>query len=136
MSALLRAAASGLFALAAAPGFALSGGGGSSAFVLDPRLAELGFGAPSAPMPLQKPGQPEAVEGCEEKPTRGGKPAGYQILRKLAAETTLSVIANASSKAVEKVMTGQPINNNMQFRVVALNDAGESLPSNTVEVKL
>ena len=109
----------------------------------DPRLNQLGFGAPSAPTPLQRPGQPEAVEACEEKPTgefklewkkptSGGKPAGYQILRKLAAETTFNIIANASSKATEKVMTAQPLNNLMQFRIVAFNDAGESLPSNTV----
>jgi len=42
----------------------------------------------------------------------------------------------ASSKAKEKVMTGQAIKNNMQFRILACSDTGDSLPSNTVEEKL
>jgi hypothetical protein len=113
----------------------------------DPRLNELGFSAPAAATPLAVPGQPEAAEACEEKPTgefklewkkptSGGKPAGYQILRKLATDATFTIHTTASSKAVEKVITGQPTNVVMQFRLVAFNDAGEGLPSNTVEVKL
>lgn len=113
----------------------------------DPRLNELGFSAPTGGTPLEKPGQPEELEACNEKPTgefelkwkkpsSGGKVAGYQILRKLAAETVFTIHTTASSKATSKIITAQPLNNLMQFRIIAFNDAGDSVPSNTVEVKL
>ncbi|MGF1573631.1 MAG: fibronectin type III domain-containing protein [Sumerlaeia bacterium] len=113
----------------------------------DPRLTELGFSAPAAGAPLQKPGQPDELNACGvkpigefelewKKPTTGGKVAGYQILRKLPTEGTFTIHTTASSKVVEKVLTGQPVNVLIQYRILSFNDAGDSLPSNTVEVKL
>lgn len=65
----------------------------------------------------------------------------HPLLRSTLAGLCLAAASSAnsppmSSKAVEKVITGQPTNVVMQFRIVAFNDAGEGFPSNTVEVKL
>jgi hypothetical protein len=113
----------------------------------DPRLNHLGFNAPTAGKPLAKPGQPEELEACNEKPTGefesvwknpsgGDKQAGYQILRKLAAGRVFISHTAASKKATSKIITAQPTNSARQFRISAFNDSGDSLSSNTVEVKL
>lgn len=113
----------------------------------DARLNELGFSGPAAASPLELPGQPGSLDACGEtplgeltltweKPTDGGKPAGYQIQRKLATEAVFTIVATATSKALKKTLTSQPLNVSIQYRLVAFNDAGDSVPSNTVEVKL
>ena len=113
----------------------------------DPRLNELGFSVSSAGTPLQKPGQPDELNACGvkpigefelewKKPTSGGRVAGYQILRKLPTDATFIIHTTTTSKATSKVLVGQPLNVIIQYRIVAFNDAGDSLPSNTVEVKM
>jgi hypothetical protein len=113
----------------------------------DPRLNELGFSGPAEATPLEPPGQPGSLSACNQKPTGeltlewekaedGGKPAGYQIQRKLPTEAAFSIVATATTRVTEKTLMNQPLDVLIQYRIVAFNDAGDSIPSNTVEVKL
>ncbi len=96
---------------------------------------------------LAKPGQLDLVEASDErptdeielkwtKPTTGGKLAVYQILPKLSTESAFTTSSTARSHPLAKVMTAQLLNVPIQFRILAFNDTGESVKSNTVDARL
>ncbi len=63
---------------------------------------------------------------------KGGKPSVYKIMRFAEADSGWNFIDMAHYR--KAVLTGQPENTALRFRVVASNRAGDGKPSNTVSV--
>jgi len=106
----------------------------------DAKLSTLGWGGKAAPTALEVPGQPRALEAPRQgegwvfldwkKPADGGAVAAYKIERRErpAGDWTLLSMAIDS----ETTLINQERGKDWEYRVIATNKAGESVPSNTV----
>jgi len=108
------------------------------------QLARFGWGARRRRTPSRVPGQPRVLEALTQgadwfdldwkPPLDGGKVRFYKILRLVEGETRWQEVGTFFK--TEGRLKDQPRKLDMQFQVVAVNLAGESLPSNTVNVVL
>jgi hypothetical protein len=104
----------------------------------------IGWSGRSAAAALEAPGQPRALEAMRQgagwvfldwkEPAEGGKPAAYHLQRRELPDGAwqpagLAVISEAT-------VTGQPTGKRLEYRVLAVNKAGEGMASNGVEVVL
>ena len=106
----------------------------------DAKLSAIGWGGKAAPTALEVPGQPRALEAPRQgegwvfldwkKPADGGAVAAYKIERRErpAGDWTLLSMAIDS----ETTLINQERGKEWEYRVIATNKAGESVPSNTV----
>ena len=110
----------------------------------DAKLKLLGWGGKAERTSLQVPGQPRSLEASRQgpgwvfldwkEPIEGGKPAAYKVQRRERPNGDWSDIGTAITS--ELTLTDQPRGKDWEFRILALNRAGESEPSNTVEAVL
>ncbi len=106
----------------------------------DQQLALIGWGGHSAPMARQAPSQPRNLERQGEgwvhldwkQGTDGGKPSAYTVQRREMPDGAWTQAATAVD--VEITLTNQPHSKPLEYRVLAMNRAGESDASNTVAV--
>lgn len=107
----------------------------------DAKLSLLGWGAIAAPVPkvLEVPGQPRTLEAPRQgegwifldwkEPLEGGAVASYKIERRERPAGAWNVVGVAIES--EATLNNQESGKQWEFRVVAVNKAGESAPSNT-----
>jgi hypothetical protein len=112
------------------------------------KLALIGWGPKAPPQPTVAPGQPQNLRPIAEgqgtvwlkweKPATGGQVRNYILQRRdqngsaeFGAWTLIESTYN-----VEINLGGQPRGVQMEYRVIAANAAGESLPSNVAPVVL
>jgi len=108
------------------------------------KLMLIGWGARKPKTPIPAPGQPlmlvaalqdEGIVGLSwQSPVEGGKPAAYKIQRRMRPEGPWEDVA--ASLETQTTLANQPRKTEWEFRVIAINKAGESMPSNTVLVVL
>jgi len=110
----------------------------------DAKLAALGWSGRAEPTPLQIPGQPRMLEAPKEGPgwlfldwkksPDGGKAAFYRVERReLSAEEWMMV---GTALETEITLNNQERGKEWEYRVIAVNKAGESEASNTVTAVL
>lgn len=109
----------------------------------DATLSLIGWGAPSPPTAMPPPGQSRALEIIGQgdgwvnldwkEPIGGGKVAAYKIQR-----SEDGVNFTDAGMAVESIATmfDQPKLKSLIYRVIAVNKAGEGMPSNTISITL
>lgn len=110
----------------------------------DAKLAALGWGGRAEPVPLQAPGQPRSFEAAKEGPgwltldwkksPDGGKAAFYRLERRAAAGGEWAMAGTALE--AEITLHNQERGKEWEYRVIAVNKAGESEASNTVTAVL
>lgn len=110
----------------------------------DDKLKLLGWSGKRANRDLAAPGQVRSLKTIEQgldrltiewkKPASGGKVAAYKIQRCVKGTGQFSDIATSLKTKAELI--AQPRLTDMEYRVIALNKAGQSPPSNTVTVVL
>lgn len=108
------------------------------------KLAALGWGGKSAPTPLEIPGQPRSLEAPRQgdgwlfldwkAPADGGAVAFYKIERRKLPNGAWEVAGMAVES--ETTLANQERGKEWEYRVIAVNKAGESGPSNTVAAVL
>lgn len=106
-------------------------------------LEEIGWSNRAAPTALQLPGQCRVFEIIGQgdafvrfdwkEPADGGKVAAYKVQR---SEDGSNFIDAATSVESEAALFNQPVNKKLIYRVVAINRAGEGMPSNSVSLTL
>jgi hypothetical protein len=110
----------------------------------DEILKLLGWGGRKPPTPLQPPGQTRSLIVHEQgegwvklewkAPIDGGKPSAYRILRRERPSGPWNDCATAV--VCDATLLDQPRGKEYEYRVVAVNKAGEGESSNTVVVVL
>ena len=105
----------------------------------DAKLSLLGWGGIAAPTALQVPGQPRNLELPRQgqgwvfldwkKPAEGGAVASYKIERRQRPSGNWALLSVALES--ESMLTGQDASIDWEYRVIAINKAGEGPPSNT-----
>ncbi|OHB77416.1 MAG: hypothetical protein A2Z25_01280 [Planctomycetes bacterium RBG_16_55_9] len=110
----------------------------------DAKLTALGWGAKAAPKPLEAPGQCGSLEALRQgedwialkwiKPGDGGAVAAYRIERRQRPGGVWAIVGMAVECGV--TLAGQPRGTDWEYRVIAINKAGESPPSNSVAAVL
>ncbi len=110
----------------------------------DELLKIIGWSGRKAPEPLVAPGQVKllAVTRQEEAqvdltwqaPDEGGKPSAYRVVRRERPSGPWTDVATAVT--TEAFLIDQPRGKEFEFRVIAVNKAGEGEPSNTVVIVL
>lgn len=110
----------------------------------DAKLATLGWGGRAEPTHLQAPGQPRSLEAAKEGPgwlaldwkksKDGGKATFYRVERREASGGAWTMVGTALD--TEITLNNQERGKDWEYRVIAVNKAGESGPSNTVEAVL
>jgi hypothetical protein len=108
------------------------------------KLAALGWSGKAAPTPLQPPGQPRSLEVLRQgegwlfldwkEPAEGGKAAFYRLERRKAPGGSWELAGMATES--EATLNNQERGKEWEYRVIAINKAGESGPSNTVTAVL
>ena len=106
----------------------------------DDQLKLLGWGSRKTGASLEPPGQPRTLEAPRQGedrifldwkgPVDGGKVASYTIQRRERPEGAWS-IAGVTTET-EATLTGQQRGKEFEYRVIAVNKAGEGASSNTV----
>ena len=110
----------------------------------DAKLAAQGWSGRAEPTPLQAPGQPRTLEAPKEgsgwlhldwkKPVDGGKSAFYRVERRQVPDGEWTMIGTALE--TEITLNNQGRGKEHEYRLIAVNKAGESDPSNTVSAVL
>ena len=110
----------------------------------DAKLAALGWGGRAEPTPLQVPGQPRSLEAVKEGPgwlvldwkksKDGGKAAFYRVERREASGGEWTMVGTALD--AEITLNNQKRGKEFEYRVIAVNKAGESAASNVVQAVL
>jgi len=110
----------------------------------DAKLKLIGWGAKRISVSLAAPGQvqdltvPMQGEGSMmltwKAPIDGGKPTAYMVMRRLRTEGAWEDAATAV--ITEAMLTGQPRHIDLEYKVIAVNKAGEGKESNTAMVVL
>ncbi|MBA7695709.1 hypothetical protein ES703_104344 [subsurface metagenome] len=110
----------------------------------DDKLKLIGWAGRKAAAPLAPPGQARLLEAPRQgegwvfldwkKPAVGGRVSAYKVMRRerpagLWAETATAVISEAT-------LVEQPRGKELEYRIVAVNKAGDGEPSNTAMVVL
>ena len=106
----------------------------------DDKLKLLGWGAPAGATALVPPGQPGILAAPRQgegwislvwaAPLLGGAVASYKIQRRLRPDGLWATAEMALE--LEVTLSNQERNKEWEYRVTAVNKAGESEPSNTV----
>lgn len=110
----------------------------------DAKLAALGWSGKAEPTALKIPGQPRSLEAPKEGPgwlfldwkksPDGGKVAFYRVERRAPSSEEWMMVGTALE--TEITLNNQERGKEWEYRVVAVNKAGESEPSNTVTAVL
>lgn len=106
----------------------------------DAQLTLLGWGGKAAPTALEAPGQARTLEIVRQgegwvfldwkSPSDGGKVASYKIERRERPAGDWMIISLAMES--EATLNNQERGKDWEYRVIAVNKAGEGVPSNTV----
>ena len=106
----------------------------------DAQLSLLGWGAKAAPKALTPPGQVGTLAILEQgegwvklawkKPADGGTVASYKVERRERPSGTWTLIALAMETGT--TLTQQERGKDWEYRIIAVNKAGEGMASNTV----
>lgn len=106
----------------------------------DAKLSLLGWGGKAAPTALSPPGQARTLEIPNQgegwvfldwkSPSDGGKVASYKIERRERPAGDWTLISMAIE--TEATLNNQQRGKDWEYRVIAVNKAGEGMPSNTV----
>jgi hypothetical protein len=112
----------------------------------DSKLKTIGWSGRLPRNPIHAPGQPfnfqmarsgpGEAKATWERPNEGGPVACYMIERHVTGEEGASWVNAGTFVDNEATLTDQERGNELEFCVIALNRAGESLPSNSVTVVL
>jgi len=110
----------------------------------DAKLKLIGWAGRSAAVALQPPGQARLLEAPKQgegwvyldwkKPDSGGKPAAYKIMRRNRPDGAWEEAATAV--VTEATLVDQTRGAELEYRIIAVNKAGEGEPSNTAMVVL
>jgi len=110
----------------------------------DDKLKLIGWAGKKAATPLAVPGQVRLLEAPKQgagwvfldwkAPADGGKVSAYKIQRRNRPEGQWQDVATAI--LTEATLVEQPEKTELEYRVIAVNKAGEGSPSNTVMVVL
>ena len=110
----------------------------------DAKLTALGWGGKAAATALEVPGQPRSLEVPSQgegwifldwkKPADGGAVAAYKIERRERPTGDWMLVSMAIES--EATLNNQERAKDWEYRIIATNKAGESIPSNTVAAVL
>ena len=110
----------------------------------DDKLKLIGWAGKKAKTPLAVPGQARLLEAPKQgagwlfldwkQPADGGKPKAYKVQRRNRSAGAWKTVATAI--LTEATLVDQPEKTELEYRVIAVNKAGEGEPSNTVAVVL
>ena len=110
----------------------------------DDKLKLIGWAGRKAATPLAVPGQTRLLEAPKQgagwvfidwkKPADGGAPAAYKVMRRERPEGPWSEVATAV--ITEATLVEQPTGKELEYRIIAVNKAGDGEPSNTAMVVL
>ena len=110
----------------------------------DDKLKALGWAGKKARTPQDPPGQPRALEAPQQgegwvlldwkSPTEGGPVSSYKIQSRERPSGDWSIAGMAVDSEI--TLTGQERGKDLEYRVIAVNKAGEGVPSNTVAAVL
>ncbi len=110
----------------------------------DDKLKLIGWAGKKAPTPLAIPGQTRLLEAPRQgdgwvfldwkAPIDGGVPAAYKVMRRERPAGAWEDIATAV--ITEATLVEQPKGKELEYRIIAVNKAGDGEPSNTEMVVL
>jgi hypothetical protein len=110
----------------------------------DDKLKLIGWAGTKAAIVLQPPGQVRLLDAPRQgkgwvfldwkAPANGGKQKAYKIQRRLRSGGSWKDVATAV--ITEATLVEQPQKQELEYRIIAVNKAGEGSPSNTVMVVL
>jgi len=110
----------------------------------DVELTKYGWGTRRKRQKIKPPEQPRYLEDVKQgedylildwkAPIGGGKVKVYKIYRRVEGENEAQIINSALFTEIK--LLNQPRKVTLQYYVTAVNNAGESLPSNTISVVL
>ena len=110
----------------------------------DDKLKLIGWAGRKAATPLAPPGQARLLEAPKQgegwvfldwkAPIDGGAPAAYKIMRR---ERPAGLWEDAATAVItEATLVEQPRGKELEYRIIAVNKAGDGEPSNTAMVVL
>jgi len=110
----------------------------------DDKLKLIGWAGKKAPTPLAPPGQARLLEAPRQgegwvfldwkAPVDGGAPSAYRVMRRERPAGPWEDVATAV--ITEATLVDQPRTKELEYRIIAVNKAGEGEPSNTAMVVL
>jgi len=110
----------------------------------DEQLKLLGWAGRKEPTPLTEPGQTNLLQVVKQgegwinlewkAPNDGGKPSAYKVMRRERPEGPWLDVYTAVT--TEAILVEQPRGKELEYRIIAVNKAGEGEPSNTEMVVL
>jgi hypothetical protein len=110
----------------------------------DDKLKLIGWAGKTAPTPLAAPGQARLLEAPRQgdgwvfldwkAPVDGGAPSAYKVTRRERPAGAWEDVATAV--ITEATLVEQPKGKELEYRIIAVNKAGEGEPSNTEMVVL
>jgi len=110
----------------------------------DAKLTALGWGGRAAAVALELPGQPRSLEAPRQgegwifldwkKPADGGAVAAYRIERRERPSGDWMMVNMAIES--ESTLNNQERGKDWEYRIIATNKTGDSIPSNTVAAVL
>jgi len=110
----------------------------------DDKLKLIGWAGKKAPTPLAIPGQTRLLEAPRQgdgwvfldwkAPIDGGAPAAFRVMRRERPAGAWEDVATAV--ITEATLVEQPKTKELEYRIIAINKAGEGEPSNTEMVVL
>lgn len=106
----------------------------------DDKLKLIGWAGRKAATPLAVPGQTRLLEAPKQgagwlfldwkKPADGGSVSAYKVMRRERPDGAWAEVATAVIS--EATLVEQPTGKELEYRIIAVNKAGDGEPSNTV----